>query len=219
MSADEAFESPEQFIERLRNSRSGRGVAARAEVARLARRDPKRALQVARSIEHPWYRCQAITSIVETNPSEPLAEELLGEALVAASSQDEPNRVASVAFWPLRLLVSRGSDKAASRTGELLRVIAKEPHGLRKRDGLRAILVAVASSQELRELVLEPFTLAAAASQGWRTERIIDVVAEVLIPLDREAASRLLGSRLPSRYTKRSRALLSGSSVAQQAGV
>jgi hypothetical protein len=210
MSTNETFESLELLIERLRNSQSGRGVAARATVAKLAANDPQQALRLARSIEHPWYRCQAIASIVEANLSSRDAEELLDEAFTAASSQSEPNRVASVAFWPLRLLVSTGSDKAVLRTRELLQVIAKEPHGLRKLDGLRAILTAVVSSHELRELVLKPFTLASAASQGWRTERIIDIVAEILIPFDREAASRLLYSRPPSRYTRRSRALLSG---------
>lgn len=209
MPADEPFESPEQFIERLKSSPSGRGVVARAKVAKLAKSNPIQALRVARSIEHPWYRCQAITSIVEANPADHGARKLLEEALAAATSQDQPNRVASVAFWPLRLLVTIGSDKAAAWTRELLETIAKEPHGLRRLDGLRAILAAVAPSQELRELALESFTLTAAASHGWRTERIINVIAEVLLPFDREAASQLLSSRPPSRYTKRSRALLS----------
>jgi hypothetical protein len=126
------FESPFEFIERVKNSPAGRGAVGRREVERLAQNDPVQALQVARSIDHPWYRCQAIASIVEVNPSAESAEDLLDEAFAAAYSQDEPNRVASVSLWPLRLLVNRGSSKATVRTEELLKEITREPHGLRK---------------------------------------------------------------------------------------
>lgn len=197
-----------RHLEELRNSPIGRGVIGRAEVAELAAKDPGRALLVARSIDHPWYRCQALTSVVEANPSAPAAEGLLLEALAVAATQDEPNRVACLASWPLRLLVATGSTKATEHTLRLLEVIATEPHGLRRLDGLRGILVAVASSDPLRALVLERLTLAAAASHGWRTERIIDVIAVILMPFDREAASRLLSLHPPRRYTKRSRAML-----------
>lgn len=208
MPESDPFESPDQCIARLRNSPEGRGSLARGDVQRLAEHDPGQALQVARSIEHPWYRCQAIASIVEMNPTDQAADSLLDEAFAAAYSQGEPNRIACVALWPLRLLVHREPGKAAAHTRELLQIISREPHGLRKLDGLHAILVAVAPSKDLRDLVLEPFEIAAEASRGWRTERIIDDIAVMLIPFDRDAATRLVGSRLPSRYTTRSRTLL-----------
>lgn len=204
-----ADESEAQYLVRFRASPIGKAVEGRAEVARLAAQDPKRALQVARSIEHPWYRCQAITSVVEANLSYHRAEALLDEALAAAHSQDEPNQIASVGRWPLRQLVAIASPKAADQAKRLLQVIANEPHGLRKLDGLCGVLLAVASSADLRALVLEPFLQAAVASQGWRTERLIDTAAAALIPFDRAAATRILGQRPPSRYTKRSRAALS----------
>ena len=209
METDDPFESPEQLMERFRNSPSGKGVVARAEVAKLAKDNPNQALAIAREIEHPWYRCQAITSVAEAHQSDGVAIGLLQEAMKAAYSQSEPNRVASVSLWPLRLLVSLDSGAAIAHTRTLLQVIAQEAHGLRKLDGLKAILVAVASSPELRSLTLAPFLKAAKASQGWRTERIIDVVVQVLAPLDRRSAIELLDSRPDSRYTKRSRALLS----------
>ena len=185
------------------------GVVGRTEVSELAKEEPKKALQKARNIEHPWYRCQAISSIVEANPSDPGARSLLDEAFAAAYAQHEPNRVASVAFWPLRLLVGISPCHAVTRTKELLQVIAREPHGLRRLDGLQAILAATAASGELRQLTLAPFLAASQASQGWRTERIVNAAAEALIPFDRSAAMKLLSARSPSRYTRRSRALLS----------
>lgn len=201
--------SPAQLIEKFRNSATGRGVAARARVAKLAKTNPGQAAQEARCIEHPWYRCQAISSIVEAHPRDGLAKQLLNEAFEAAYSQTEPNRVAAVSLWPLRLLVGLDANAAAKHTSRLVQVIEKEPHGLRKLHGLSAILIAVVSMEELRGQVLPQFVSAARESQGWRTERIIDVVAEVLAPYDRVAAIALLKSRNPSRYTKRSRELLS----------
>lgn len=198
-------ESREAFEARFRASPKGQGVFGRAKVDALASEDPEQALQLARTIQHPWYRCQAITSIVEKNPFHLDADALLDEAMSAAFNQPEPNRVASVAFWPLRQMVLRSSPKAEIHVSALLGVISKEPHGLRRLDGLRAILTAVAPSEALRACVLPVFRVALDASQGWRTERILDVVATVLMPFDKAAAAAILGSRAATRFTRRVR--------------
>jgi hypothetical protein len=208
MADDDPFESPDEYLDRLRNSLSGKGVAGRAEVARLAKNAPPAAIRAARAIEHPWYRCQALASIVEANPSMHGATALLEEALETAYAQKEPNRIVSVSYWPLRLLVASGSQEATPWTERLLRTIAEEPHGLRRLDGLNAILAAVVSSQALRLLAFEPFIRAIAGSKGWRTERIVDSAASLLAPIDPLLASSILAGRAPSRFTKRSRALL-----------
>lgn len=184
------------------------GVAARADVALLASRSASEALALARTIQHPWYRCQAIASIVEKNRSLSAAEALLNEALDAAYSQDEPNRVASVAFWPLVLLVQHDPLRAAEHTSRLLGIIASEPHGLRRLDGLCAILSAVVSVPKLREEVLSPLLETAKVSSGWRTERLMNGVIQVLIAHDRAAAMSVLQSRPTTRFTRESRELL-----------
>lgn len=197
-------ESEEDFLKTL----SGKGVVGRAEVSKLAKSNSSQALATARRIEHPWYRCQAITSVVEANPSHPSAQSLLDEALQAAYAQDEPNRVASVALWPLRLLVDVHPLAAAEHMHRLLDIIAREPHGLRRLDGLAAILRAVMSNSELRPRALALFLQTAGVCFGWRTERIVEAIAQALAGFDRVAAAELLASRSPSRYTRRSRALL-----------
>lgn len=196
-------------MEDFQSTSIGKGVAARAEVAKWAGLRPRQALAIARAIEHPWYRCQALTAVVQANPCDRDAPLLLQEAMEAAYRQVEPNRVASVARWPLQILVGTGAPSAVEHAKKLLAVIAQEPHGLRKLDGLQAILIAVMPCDALRALALVPFLQAARQSQGWRTERIIDVVVQVLAPVDREGALALLQSRPLSRYTKRSRGLLS----------
>ncbi len=200
-------EFAENYV-KLRASSAVHGASERAEVARLAQRSAGEALSLARKIGHPWYRCQAIASVVEANPSIREAEVLLAEALEAAYCQDEPNRVASVSFWPLRLLAKQFPALAAENTTRLLSVIAEEPHGLRRLDGLCAILGAVVSQSELRQQVLAPLLEAAQVSSGWRTERLLNGAIQALIPYDRHVALSLLRSRPETRFTKESRALL-----------
>lgn len=188
-------------------SLAGQGVLGRARVADLAKVDARAAILFARKIEHPWYRCQALASIVEKNPSHTEAESLLIEALNAAYEQSEPNRVASVSPWPLTLLVKTNPELASIHTEKLLSVISLEPHGLRRLDGLSSILVAVVSVQALRDLVLNQLLETVKVCAGWRTERIVDKVVTAVAPFDRDRAFHLLASRPVTRYTKGSRAL------------
>lgn len=210
--SEHVWPSPESE-EAFRQTLSGKGVAGRAEVSKLAASNPSKALATARRIEHPWYRCQAIASIVEANPSHRSAQSLLDEALQAAYAQEEPNRVASVAFWPLRLLVDVHAAGASAHVHKLLNIIAREPHGLRRLDGLASILAAVMSSAELRPRALEAFLQTAGACVGWRTERIIDSIVQALAPVDQVAAVELLASRSPSRSTRQRRDLLASLSL------
>jgi len=188
-------------------SLNGKGVLGRARTADLLKSDRRLALAAARKIEHPWYRCQALSSVAEASPATPETVSLLEEAFDAAYVQGEPNRVASVARWPLRLMVNVDQTRAAKHTSRLLVVIAHEPHGLRRLDGLCAILVAVASVESLRAAVLDAFLETAKVSFGWRTERLVDTAACALHPFDRMAVQALLASRPATRYTKRSRLL------------
>lgn len=189
-------------------SLNGKGVLGRARVADLLKQDKRSALAIARQIEHPWYRCQALSSVAEANPSRAESESILEEAFEAAYAQDEPNRVASVALWPLNLVVKLNPTQAATHAAKLLGAIAQEPHGLRRLGGLCSILIAVAPVSSLRVTALDSFLETAKVSFGWRTERIVDTAAFVLAAVDLEAARTLLASRPVTRYTKRSRALV-----------
>lgn len=53
--------------------------AERDLVARIAPTDPARALEVARRIGDPWFRCQALTFVAEQSPRGDVRR-LLGEA-------------------------------------------------------------------------------------------------------------------------------------------
>jgi hypothetical protein len=175
-------------------------VRGRAEVGKLLPSNPVAALDRARAIQHPWYRCQSLTNVAENEKSRSVAVRLLNEALRAAREQTEPNRVVSVASWPLRELVKRDASAARAVTEELLRTICTEPHGLRRLDGLNRILWAVADNAELRQLVQPAFSNAASQSAGWRTERTVAFMATYLAKWDRPFAQALLESREPNRF-------------------
>jgi hypothetical protein len=184
------------------------GVKGRSLTHKLIATDPRAALALARKIRHPWYRCQSLAIVAESESYAKKRDDLLEESLAAAYEQSEPNRIVSVAAWPLAHLVRADPEKADGVVRRLLATIALEPHGLRKLDGLTRIFFAVSGAPELREHVLPPLLSAAAASVGWRTERLIAHVAEILAESDPGAASALLASRTPNRFVRKAQAKL-----------
>lgn len=164
----------------------------------------------ARQIRHPWYRCQAISSVAEVHRSYTVALRLLDEALAAAHEEAEPNRIVSVASWPLRQLVVLSLPRARAEVERLLGIISAESHGLRRLDGLSRIIVAVAENCELLNLLKDPFKAAAAASEGWRTERTVAFVATYVAAQDREFALGLLAARMDNRFKRTALAKILG---------
>lgn len=179
-------------------------VAGRREAQVLARTDVRRALAVARAVRHPWYRCQALCAVAEGLTSSQ-RDAVLSEAVDAAFEQDEPNRTACVASWPLRAMVSCGHADLHRLIARLVDVIGKEPHGLRRLDGLAAIVGPLLADENLRAKAWRPFEAAAAASTGWRTERIVAFMAQALAEHDRAAALRLLAGRPANRFAHKAR--------------
>jgi hypothetical protein len=181
-------------------------VQGRREAEALARTDHRRALVVARAVRHPWYRCQSLTAVADAAQSPESRNALLAEALQAAFEQDEPNRVVCAAGWPLRAMVEARHPDAARVVRQLLAVIAGEPHGLRRLDGLAAVFVRVMDVPALRAKAWRPFLDAAESSTGWRTERLVSWVAVALAAHDRAGAVQLLAKRRANRFTHRARA-------------
>jgi hypothetical protein len=186
-------------------------VKGRSESAKQLARDRPRALKIARSIRHPWYRCQALTAVAEGESSPHVCESLLAEALSAAYEQSEPNRVVSVAAWPLHHLSIVNPAEAKIVIRRLLGIIATEPHGLRKLDGIARILCAVIGSAEMRIMIMPAFNKAMSASFGWRTERILAFSAYALAEFDSETAKKMLESRAPNKFTRQALAKLNRS--------
>jgi hypothetical protein len=184
------------------------GVKGRQDTHDLLAVGRKSALQRARGIRHPWYRCQALAMVAESETDPGTRNELLDESLAAAHEASEPNRVVTVATWPLKQLIHTNPAIAYDVVRRLLDTISQEPHGLRKLDGIAWVLRTVNCIPTLREHVLPPFLSAAAASAGWRTERIVAYTAVVLAESDLKTAVALLASRTPNRFSRNAGARL-----------
>jgi len=180
-------------------------VEGRREAQALARTDVRRALAVARAIRHPWYRCQALSSVAEAMSKAQGRDAVLTQAVDAAFEQSEPNRVACVGSWPLRIMVGLGDAGASGLVARLLAALEDEPHGLRRLDGLAAVLGPLLPFEDLRAKAWRPFLAAAQISTGWRTERIVSWMAVALAVYDRPAALELLKGREANRFTTKAR--------------
>jgi hypothetical protein len=152
-------------------------VRKRDEVSMSASHNIDRAVDVAHSVQHPWYRCQSLAYAAEAHPDRASALQLLEEAFRAAAEQAEINRIVTVASWPLSVCVKIAPEVAKQRLAALLKLAEKEPHGLRRGDALCALLVAVTDSPELKALVLTPIVDTVTSGHGWRIERLIAHIA------------------------------------------
>src|SRR5437764_4345349 len=120
--------------------------------ANLAKQQPDRALQVARGIEDPWFRCQALSHVARYLVSEAERNDVLTEAFLAGSKLSEPNRVATVSAWPLKVLaLTSQSSRLEAETDRLLAVISRESSPVRRADALYVLGGAVITGP--RELV------------------------------------------------------------------
>jgi hypothetical protein len=177
-------------------------VRGRSATDRLLPHSPADALKVARAIRHPWYRCQALSAVGNAIESRAEALRVLNESLSAAHEQAEPNRVVTVAAWPLRHLLRLDRVRTAKEVEELLGLASTEPHGLRRLHALDSLLGAVAEDPSLRGQVAEVYLNTAHNCSGWRTERTIAFMAQHLVALDPSLAKRLLAGRAPSRFVR-----------------
>src|SRR5690349_14696250 len=110
------------------------GVNKRALVGKLALSEPVRALEIARSISEPWYRCQSVAHVAWHLKDPNQFKKVIDEALTAANDLIEPNRLVSVASWVVRVMVKRGDRRVSSVVGELLRKIQREANPVRQAD-------------------------------------------------------------------------------------
>jgi hypothetical protein len=188
-------------------------VAGRREAQVLSRTDVRRALAVARAIRHPWYRCQALASVADAMSTPTARDAALTEAVEAAFQQLEPNRIACAGSWPLRVMVRHGHAGVRRLVGRLLNVLEKEEHGLRRLDGLAAVIGPLLAIRELRTLAWPSFLAAADASTGWRTERIVSWMAVALAEYDKSAALRLLAGRSQNRFTSKAIAAIAATTL------
>lgn len=89
-------------------------TAARSLANRLAADRPEQALTIARAIDAPWFRCQALSQVARYWPDGNY-DQILAEAVRAADAQDQVFHQVAVSAWPIRAYLERGNMPPAKK--------------------------------------------------------------------------------------------------------
>ncbi len=181
-------------------------VTKRELVKKLVASEPTRALEVARSISEPWYRCQSLAQVAWTLDDRKQYEKVIKEALAAAYELDEPNRLVSVASWAVRAMVAKSDRRLKSVVDELLDKIQLQKNPVRQADALFLLFEAVYYESSLRELVLDALLRACEEMNSWKRPIILSDIALVLAIDDSDRAAQvvaMIGEGKKSRQTRR----------------
>ncbi len=181
-------------------------VNRRELVGKLAQTEPVRALELARSISEPWYRCQSLAHVAWHLEDRKQSEKVIGEALAAAYEQTEPNRIVSVASWAVRVMVERSDRRLRSVVNELLEKIQRQPNPVRQADALFYLFEAVFYESRLRDLVLDALLDACERMNSWKRPSFLSNIALVIARDDPDRAAQIvdmIGEGRKSRQTRR----------------
>jgi hypothetical protein len=155
--------------------------------------DSKSALDVARAIKHPWYRCQSLSSVAKH--WEPLSEkrELVDEAFQSALECPDPNRIVSVSFWPFQVLAESRLDEDIREWLEpLLEILSHEPNPVRRIDALAPLVALFRDGPtDCFYLVLDHFEEDCRVCKGWKGDYNLIFVVPLVHGVDPPRAMHL----------------------------
>jgi hypothetical protein len=160
-------EDPSSTIEIMR------AVRLRGEVNLKAKHDLESAYTLAKSIEHPWYRCQALAQVAEFSPPSTI-HAILEESFNSAMKCHDENRRISVACRPLSVALNHDLIHLASTF--LLTCTSQLDHGMDPLSKWCAVTVlhTIKNNASFLDKFYDAFVRATAQGYGWRVERDID---------------------------------------------
>jgi hypothetical protein len=177
----------------------------RDQVARIAGRDNASALRIARNIDDPWFRCQALAYVAWHMADHKRFLRLVAESLESGWSIRDPNRSVTVIAWPVAALARRNYPRpdAMERSAGILReviarlsgVIAKEPNPASRADALVLHVHALSPSRrELRKGLLGLLVKECREATNRKRQRQLEEAAMAIAPDDLDAALGLIAS-------------------------
>lgn len=147
----------------------------------LAASDPEQAIAVARAIEDPWFRCQALAYVARYWPDDDFPI-ILREASKAADSQDNWYNRVTVSAWPICAYLERGCQLPAKN---LLNRYVKEASNIENMGGRSEALLMLLEAakpfdRKLWEPVFRALVQATAPALAWRQLRNIRKAAAIV---------------------------------------
>lgn len=175
----------------------------RERAVRLARTDFRRALELARKVSQPWFRCQALAWVARFAPESEVVR-IVQEALRAVSHAEDPYRKVVPAAWPIRALIERGHGRrAAALLPNLIEASGRIGHPVSR---IEALLVVIQAAWPLgastRAGVREALIAACRAASSWRAGRALRDLALMVAAEDEEEAQRLIASMPEGVYRR-----------------
>lgn len=162
----------------------------------LTASDPKKALSVARAVDDPWFKCQALAHVARYWPGDDY-KQILREANNASDSQDNWYKRVTVSAWPIRAYLERGDTASAKR---LLARYTSEARNIENMGGRSEALLMLFQAakpydRSLWEPVLQALIEATEPALAWRqlrnTRIAVAMVAADSSSLVQQAIKRL----------------------------
>jgi hypothetical protein len=155
-------------------------VVGRGEASDLARRDPKRALAIARAIPDGWYRCQAMATIAAEAADPALVEQAFREARAAAAAGDDDYQRAGVLPFAMMAALKRDRpDLANDMLKDALALVPSvEPMASRAAalNGLWRVTLTL-GDRTMREAVLAAVQAHVNPDRSWRARALYRDIA------------------------------------------
>jgi hypothetical protein len=161
---------------------------------RLVHSDPDRALAIARSIEDPWFACQALACVARFCPEDKF-EHLIEESLRVGRSADDPYRKVASAAWPVRAIVERAHpDRLDSIIPDLLKMAEQIELLVSRSEALFLLFQAVfPAGREKWFSILQALMKASVNLISWRQRRNLRDAILIVWKEDAELAKELIG--------------------------
>lgn len=191
-------------------------TAQRTLASRLASDQPERALSVARGIEAPWFRCQALSEVARYWPDQKY-DHILTEAVRAADMQDEVYKQDAVSAWPIRAYLERNNvGPARVLLTKYIRASASIANmGSRSEALLLVFEAAKPFADSLWQPVFDALVAASEPSLSWRQGRALKYAAEMSVSDNRKLLQQAMQRLSDEKHLAALRSLLHSERRAQ----
>lgn len=148
------------------------GVKLRRQVSENVAKDIAQAYELAKSLRHPWYKCQALSEVADHSTSKSIRR-ILQESFDSAMNCHDQNRRVSVACWPLRVAIKNNlKDLANSFLAQCINQLNQEMDPISKWCAA-SVVYTIKVDTDLLKSFYNTFVNATSKGHGWRVEREI----------------------------------------------
>lgn len=162
-------------------------------------------LETARKNGDSWKRCQILAEVAWHTKDAKQRDKIIEEALETAREQEHPNRVVTLASWPVSVMAAHLHKQIGEIVDEMLSTIAQEPNAVRRGDALLVLFEAVYLSQVQKNQVLNALLKTCEVTQSWKRDHMLAETAIALALDDLKAANHVIGLIQTNKFKSRAR--------------